>query len=65
MLCRARLSRFCIAKRTYKMGWLSVEKLIESLDGKPLPKEIDTGVMIITKANADTYMQDMKKEFAK
>jgi len=56
---------FCIAQRTYKMGWLSVEKLLDAVDGKPLPKEIDTGVLIITKANVDTYMQDMKKEFGK
>lgn len=56
---------FCIAQRTYKMGWLSVEKLLDAIDNKPLPKEIDTGVLIITKANVDTYMQEMKKEFAK
>jgi len=56
---------FCIAQRTYKMGWLSVEKLLDAVDGKPLPKEIDTGVLIITKANVDTYMQDMRKEFGK
>jgi ribose transport system substrate-binding protein len=56
---------FCIAQRTYKMGWVSVEKLLEAIEGKPLPKEIDTGVLVITKANVDTYMQDMKKEFAK
>jgi ribose transport system substrate-binding protein len=59
------LVNFCIAQRTYKMGWLSVEKLLEAIDGKPLPKEIDTGVLIITKANVDSYMQEMKKEFAK
>ncbi len=56
---------FCIAQRTYKMGWLSVEKLMEAIDGKSLPKEIDTGVLVINKGNVDTYMQDMKKEFAK
>ena len=56
---------FCIAQRTYKMGWLSVEKLLEAMDGKTLPKEIDTGVLIITKQNVDGYMQEMKKEFAK
>jgi ribose transport system substrate-binding protein len=56
---------FCIAQRTYKMGWLSVEKLRDALENKPLPKQIDTGVLIITKDNVDTYMQDMKKEFAK
>jgi len=62
---RGDVVNFCIAQRTYKMGWLSVEKLLEAMDNKPLPKEIDTGVLIITKANVDTYMQEMKKEFAK
>ena len=62
---RGDIVNFCIAQRTYKMGWLSVEKLLEAIDGKPLPKEIDTGVLVITKQNVDTYMQDMKKEFAK
>jgi ribose transport system substrate-binding protein len=62
---RGDVVNFCIAQRTYKMGWLSVEKLLEAIQNKPLPKEIDTGVLVITKANVDSYMQDMKKEFAK
>jgi ribose transport system substrate-binding protein len=62
---RGDVVNFCIAQRTYKMGWLSVEKLLDAIDNKPFPKEIDTGVLIITKANVDTYMQEMKKEFAK
>jgi ribose transport system substrate-binding protein len=62
---RGDVVNFCIAQRTNKMGWLSVEKLLEAVDNKPLPKEIDTGVLIITKANVDNYMQEMKKEFAK
>jgi len=56
-------ARFCIVQRTYKMGWLSIEKLRDACDGKPLPKVIDTGVLIVTKENAGSYMQDMKKEF--
>ncbi len=55
---------FCIAQRTFKMGWLSVEKLLDAGQNKPLPGQIDTGVVIINKQNVDTYMQDMKKEFA-
>jgi ribose transport system substrate-binding protein len=54
---------FCIAQRTYKMGWLAVEKLLEAMDNKPLPKEFDTGVLIITRDNADSYMEEMKREF--
>jgi ribose transport system substrate-binding protein len=62
---RAGTVKFCVAQRTYKMGWLAVEKLQEALAAKPLPKQIDTGVLIVTKENVDTYMQDMKKEFAR
>lgn len=57
--------RFCIVQRTYKMGWLSVEKLLEACQGLELPRQIDTGVVIVTRENVDTYMQDMKKEFQK
>jgi ribose transport system substrate-binding protein len=55
--------QFCIAQKTYKMGWLSVEKLLDAMAGKPIPKEIDTGVLIITKDNVNTYMDEVKKEF--
>lgn len=55
--------QFCIAQHTYKMGWLAVEKLLEAIEGKPLPKQIDTGVLIVNRDNVDTYMEEMKKEF--
>jgi ribose transport system substrate-binding protein len=61
---RESVCNFAIAQRTYKMGWLSCEKLLDASDGKPLPKVIDTGVLIIDKSNVDTYMQEMRKEFA-
>lgn len=54
---------FCVAQRTYKMGWLSVEKLLDAVANRPLPKEIDTGVLIISKENVETYLADMKREF--
>jgi ribose transport system substrate-binding protein len=56
---------FCIAQRTYKMGWLAIEKLLEATNNKPLPKEFDTGVLIITRDNADSYMEEMKREFVR
>jgi ribose transport system substrate-binding protein len=56
---------FCIAQRTFKMGWLSLEKLLDAVNNKPLPKLFDTGVVIINKDNVDTYMQDMKKDIEK
>lgn len=54
--------QFCLAQMTYKMGWLSVTELLKACDGKKIPTEIDTGMMVITKDNADTYMEQMQKE---
>lgn len=55
---------FCIVQKTFKMGWLSVEALLDATQGKKLPKVTDTGVLFVTKDNASTYMDQMKKEFA-
>lgn len=55
---------FCLVQKTYKMGWLSVEKLLDAMNGKPIPKVIDTGVLFVTKGNVNSYMDEMKKEFA-
>jgi len=55
---------FCIVQKTFKMGWLSVEALLDAVNGKPLPKVTDTGVLFVTTANVDTYMNEMKKEFS-
>ncbi|MCY3022197.1 MAG: sugar-binding protein [Planctomycetota bacterium] len=57
--------RFCIVQRTYLMGWLAVEKLLDACNGKEVPKLIDTGVIIVNKENVNTYMQDMKKAAGK
>ncbi|HUW42554.1 MAG TPA: sugar-binding protein [Rectinemataceae bacterium] len=54
---------FCLVQKTYAMGWLSVEKLLDAINNKPIPKVIDTGVLIVDKSNVDTYMADMKKQF--
>ncbi len=55
---------FCIVQKTFKMGWLSVEALLDAGKGKKLAKETDTGVLFVTKANVGNYMDEMKKEFA-
>jgi ribose transport system substrate-binding protein len=55
---------FCIVQKTFKMGWLSVEALLDATKGKTLPKVTDTGVLFVTKANVGTYMSEMKKEFS-
>jgi ribose transport system substrate-binding protein len=55
---------FCLVQKTFKMGWLSVEALLDATKGKTLPKVTDTGVLFVTKANVGSYMDEMKKEFA-
>ena len=55
---------FCIVQKTFKMGWLSVEALLDATKGKTLPKVTDTGVLFVTKSNVSSYMDEMKKEFA-
>jgi ribose transport system substrate-binding protein len=55
---------FCLVQKTFKMGWLSVEALLDASKGKSLPKVTDTGVLFVTKDNVATYMNEMKKEFA-
>jgi ribose transport system substrate-binding protein len=54
--------QFCLAQKTYKMGWLCVEQLNAACDGKTLAKQIDTGVILITKENVDTYKEQIKAE---
>lgn len=55
---------FCLVQKTFKMGWLSVEALLDAGKGKKLPPVTDTGVLFVTKQNVGNYMEDMKKEFA-
>jgi ribose transport system substrate-binding protein len=55
---------FCIVQKTFKMGWLSVEALLDAANGKTLPKVTDTGVLFVTKDNVATYMNESKKEFS-
>lgn len=56
---------FCLVQKCYKMGWLSVEKLLDAVNGKSIQKIIDTGVLVVEKKNVSTYMADLKKEFSK
>ncbi|MCH2160312.1 MAG: substrate-binding domain-containing protein [Phycisphaerales bacterium] len=35
----------------FQMGYQSVAKLIEKLEGREIPREVDTGVAVITRAN--------------
>jgi len=54
--------QFCLVQKAYKMGWLSVENLIDLMDGKDIPDVIDTGLVIVTKDNVDSYMEQVKAE---
>jgi ribose transport system substrate-binding protein len=54
--------QFSLAQKTYKMGWLSVMELQAACEGKALPKQIDTGLLLLTKDNVDMYMAQMKQE---
>lgn len=53
---------YCLVQKAYKMGWLSVEIFLDMVAGKQIPKVIDTGVIIVTKDNVDTYMDEVKAE---
>jgi ribose transport system substrate-binding protein len=37
-----------IIQNPYKMGYEGVKAIVEHLDGKQVPKEVDTGVELIT-----------------
>jgi ribose transport system substrate-binding protein len=54
--------QFCLVQKAYKMGWLSIERLLDLMDGKDVPPVIDTGLIIVTKENVDTYMDEVKAE---
>jgi ribose transport system substrate-binding protein len=54
--------QFCLVQKAYKMGWLSVEKMLDLRAGRSVPDVIDTGLIIVTKKNVDTYMAEVKSE---
>ncbi len=53
---------FCVVQNTYKMGWLSVERLVDAVADRPLPRVIDTGVVFVDRSNVDTYQGRMEAE---
>ena len=56
---------FCLVQKTFKMGWLAVQSLVDAENGERLAKITDTQALIVTTANVDHYMADMRKEFVK
>jgi ribose transport system substrate-binding protein len=53
---------FCVVQNTYKMGWLSVERLLDTAAGRSIPREIDTGVVFVDRSNVDSYKAAMEVE---
>ena len=53
---------FCIVQNTYRMGWLSVERLMDAVQGKVLPRVIDTGVVFVDRWNIGTYKTAMEAD---
>ncbi len=53
---------FCLVQKAYKMGWLSIEQMLDLMNGKSVPPVTDTGVIIVTKDNVDSYMAAVKAE---
>jgi ribose transport system substrate-binding protein len=56
---------FCLVQRTFKMGWLSLEALMDARRGEPLEKQTDTRVLFVGRGNVDHYLADMRKELVK
>lgn len=42
-----------------KQGYEAVRNIVDYFAGNPFPKETDAGIVLITKANVDTYLPDM------
>jgi ribose transport system substrate-binding protein len=57
--------QYCLVQKAYTMGWLSVENLLDLMNNKKVPPVIDTGLIIVTKDNVDTYMEQVKAEIHK
>jgi ribose transport system substrate-binding protein len=53
---------FCVVQKTYLMGWLSVERLLDAVEGRPVPRVIDTGVVFVDRANLDSYPEKIERE---
>jgi ribose transport system substrate-binding protein len=53
---------FCLAQKTFKMGWLSVRALQMATSGRKLPPQVDTGVVFVNRANVGTYVDEMRSE---
>jgi ribose transport system substrate-binding protein len=53
---------FCVVQNTYRMGWFSVERLLDAVAGRAVPGVIDTGVVFVDRKNVDTYRKMMEAD---
>ncbi len=51
-----------MVQKTFKMGWLAVRALLVANAGRKPPRVVDTGVVFVSKANLDTYVDEMRSE---
>jgi len=59
---REGLIAFCVVQNTYRMGWLSIQRLLDAVAGRSLPRVIDTGVVFVDRGNLDSYKAMMETE---
>lgn len=48
------------AQFPYEMGKVAAEKVYEHLEGKPVEKDVKIRVELVTKENADTYLESFQ-----
>jgi len=51
---RAGLVQALIVQDPFKMGYLGVKYAVDAVNGKEVPKRVDTGVYVVTKENLET-----------
>jgi ribose transport system substrate-binding protein len=56
---------FCVVQQPFKIGWLSVDSLMDAQKGQRLDKIINTRVIMVNSKNVETYLEDMKKGLRK
>ena len=47
-----------IAQRPVNGGYLSVKYMVDLLNGESIPERVDTGCVLVTKDNVDTYKDE-------
>jgi ribose transport system substrate-binding protein len=52
---------FCIVQRTYSIGWLALELLLAATEGRPIPRNIDTGIVFVDRRNVNSYSEEIRK----